>query len=757
MIVTEEEHLVRAQRLLWADETDVPDAVKLTARFLARHGMWFQLSRNGRALSCRDAAHKRQRLGHTGIPLWDEMKSFFGKVEVAGETRHLMAHCRGDRLLDFQRLAAAVGSSEPPQRLTKSDLTDIGLRYGLVNPFATWEPYALDGPFLQVPVLQVFDEDLLTPLGTPGTVMTNAGALTWGVEFRAADLASALIQREASHSTPLALRSEISESDPAAPRPPYLRGKRSIAIITGNAPESGISLWQRINADVRDLLGSQNTGDSSMPPVHVISLPELGMTMELDRRADHVWAKLEPVVRRLCETDTAILAIACNTTQYYVDPIREICDPAGVQFVSLPEVVASWLHASKVDNVALVGIPYVANLDAGWSAYADPLNPFVVEDLDPQTFDALTELAYRVKEEGPTEGGLARLRSILSRGVQSSHVILALTELSVLLELQRKPGRSGKTMVDPVALYAECLARQWLGLPFPARPKWTAQLTGLTHHGGRTSTDGLQPWNEDGVLLGTRLVPVKQSGTTPAIHQEILNVEDGALVAVADGLSSHAAGEQASRFVLARLRDAAGHLSDSETTRAFLEQTSRALHDEAQRSGDPVGEGRAATAAGLSFATQRGGSGDFVATWFSIGDCVIARLDRDSNGHASVTLLCEPDCVDGDPNRALGWTPFSVSSDATRIEEDSLFLCFTDGFPTSFGLDVDDPRLGHKLSAHPQLQPIWEALLCSGGNPDTDRKVLGFAFEEVLKAWTRLGPSTIADNVSVALARVHRP
>jgi hypothetical protein len=76
----------------------------------------------------------------------------------------------------------------------------------------------------------------------------------------------------------------------------------------------------------------------------------------------------------------------------------------------------------------------------------------------------LDELAYQVKAEGASEAGLNRLRDILRNEVASDTVVLALTELSVLLSLQRKKGKSGRLLIDPLALYADALARRCLGI-----------------------------------------------------------------------------------------------------------------------------------------------------------------------------------------------------------------------------------------------------------------------------------------------------
>ncbi len=771
--IADPDSAVRAARsLLREDELAVPAAVEQTARFLAERGVWFRLSRNAEAHSCRDAARKRQRLGHTGIPLRDEMKSFFGQVpERHGDgVRFVVAHCRADRRLDLAALAAAIGSERLPERLAHEELAAFGLAYGLVNPFEQWQPHALDGRFIHAPVLQVFDVDLLRRLGTPGTIMTNAGDLTWGVELRPEQLFDAL--SAGANGTPAPLRAAIAEQEDAARRP-HLDGRRSIAIVTGNAPESGMALWEAVNGRVRRLLGDENAGDASMPPVRVVSLPELGMTMELDARADDVWDALRPVVEELCEGDVALLAIACNTTQYFVERIRAICEPAGVAFVSLPEVVAAWLGAHRVRDVALVGIPYVAQLDGGWSAYADPLQDFDVEQLADGTLERLVELAYRVKEDGPTQGGLNRLRSILSQGVQSSHVVLALTELSILLPLQRKGGRSGKTIVDPVALYAEALARRWLGLPYPApSADWEVQATGLTHPGGRTAPDDAsRARNEDAVLLGDRVLATPASepvGGDPRVHQEVHALRraarpaDVVVVAVADGLGSHAAGARASRLVLTRLRDASARLRDPDEIEAVLEEASVALRYDAERAGDPHGAARGATVAGFVLSVV--GEGDMDACWFSVGDCLLLQLEpaASHDGDPTLRLLCLPAATpDGHPSGAVGAEGVAIPT--TRrvpppdLREGAVLLCCTDGFPASFGIRPVDRGLAERLGAHERLRPVWRRLASGRGDPGEDREAVQALADEALRAVDASnGGRQRLDNLSLAVTRIHR-
>lgn len=457
-----------ARGLLRPDEVDVPRDVLQTTHFLTAGGLWFHLSRNREARSCRDAARKRWRLGHEGIPLWDELKSFLGSfADGNGRRQYVLVHCRADRRLNFEALTQLLGATSPVERVLDSEVAAIGLDYGLVNPFSLGRlascpsVVGMAAERLERPVLQVFDADVCQPLGVPGTMMTNASSFTWAVEFHPRALVGAL-----DHT----LVGDVTEPDPEEePRAWGIVGRRSIGIITGNAPESGIALWNNINAQVRVLLGPDGRGDVSMPQVVVHSMPEMGLSMELESRKDDVWRAIRGAVESMCERNIGIVTLACNTTHYFTEHIREICADNGAEFLSMPESTAAWLRARNVDRIALVGIRYVTDL-GGWSAYTGPLSGIHVEPLSERALDLLDELAYRVKTEGVTEAGLSRLRDILRQEVSAQFIVLALTELSLLLAKQRREGKSGKVLIDPLAVYGEAVARRYLGLPFPAPP-----------------------------------------------------------------------------------------------------------------------------------------------------------------------------------------------------------------------------------------------------------------------------------------------
>jgi len=432
-----------------AGESEPPPAVLATSEFFERHGIWCLLGRNTKALSCKDAANKRYRLGKLGIPLEDELKSFLGQISGHdGGPRFVAVHCRGDQSLDMGKVRVALGAHGNIERLITTDSSEetAGL-YGLVNPFFLAAGY--DGE----PVVQVFDRAVLDHRGLPNTMMTNAGDRTWSVEFRPRDLIAALGNQ--------AIVADVTEAPPVRREGPV-----AIGIITGNAPDSGIILWQYINWRVREVMGAKFQGDLSYPPVSVRSIPGLGLSMELDKRAEQVWEELEKAVRSLCEEGIRLLSLACHTNHYFTDRIRVIAKDHGATFVSVAEAVGGWVTHNQVPELTLVGINYVADLGK-WSAYRNLREITRVEPLSAKGLERIHELGYQVKREGATEAGRNKLRSILNDEARTSHVVIALTELSILLDSQRKPAKSGRVIVDALKIYGDEIAGAYISLANP--------------------------------------------------------------------------------------------------------------------------------------------------------------------------------------------------------------------------------------------------------------------------------------------------
>lgn len=428
--------------ILWSE---LPWNVRSTVDFFNRRKLWHLLTRNSVATSCADAAARRYRLGRLGIALYDELRSFCGAAYLAdGSRRAVLCHCRANAHFDLEAVAQLLSVSQPIVRLPADEMSENHAGYGTINPFSEPSRY-----------LQVFDEDILVRYTAPHTMMTNAGEQTWAVEFKPLDVINAL-QRE---STQVQL-GKITARRSKPKRIPVF------GIITGNGPESGMALWRYLNEEIRARLtcNQRMRGDLSYPKVIIQSIPEMGLSMELPEREEEIWCVVKDAIEQLIRCEVTHLAIACNTTHYYSDRIRHIYGTA-IQFVSMVDVTSDHMRKVNAEDATIIGIPIVAGLGEH-SAYKS-LASLGVHPLDERYRPYIQEMAYLVKQwdaRSPDTRSLNRLQHVMRSGISTSQVLVASTEVSVLLErfprLRERIG--GKIVVDSLRLYGQALAEIYL-------------------------------------------------------------------------------------------------------------------------------------------------------------------------------------------------------------------------------------------------------------------------------------------------------
>lgn len=426
----------------------VPSAVMNCAVRLEQLGIWHQFSRNRLAMSCSDAAQKRNRLGHTGIPLWDELKSYLGGYDdVAGRHRHFLAHCRGDRELDFAKVEIALGARGEIRRLDSDTTAALGTTYGLVNPFTVGDE-----------VVQIFDYELRHSLGVPGTVMTNAGDHTWAVEF---DPAEFVVRQSGARWADIVLPQNETDR-----RRWGVRDPETIGILTGNPCDSGLDLCAAINTHIRQLLGRNSLGDVSMARIVLVSTPQIGISMEMDRREGPLRKALMAAVDELCDLGAKIIAHPAHTTHYFAHDIAERARQRHARFVSMVDATANRLRQSGIQEIALLGTRYVTDFQDQWSVYRDALADFIVHSPTPEGWKKIHDLGYEVQQNGATAAAFNWMRDLLRNEVPATcrHVVLAMTEFSPVLRQLKQRGRQGKVLIDPIDLYADVVAREYLGL-----------------------------------------------------------------------------------------------------------------------------------------------------------------------------------------------------------------------------------------------------------------------------------------------------
>jgi len=444
------DEIARAKTLLYYNEVEIPVNVLTVISFCCEHHFGFILSRNIKVMSCKDARSNRVRLGHTGIPLFDELKSIvFIGVDEQGNKIIIAAHCRGHMNININKIVDICSLVSTPTILPEDELSArFGMVFGTVNPMLL----AVNSGNT---VINIFDIGLTEPVAEcPGTMMTNAGNHTWGIELEPNLLIKAISG---------AIVDSIATPDKELDyfEVPQTVNPKSIGIITGNGPDSGIALWQKINSYFVEQLGTHFIGDISLPKVTVISLPAMGLSMELDKRDTATWETISEAIKGMIQNNVKILSLACHTTHYYTSRIRDAFEHGGRKFVSMPETTIRYIKESELTDIALLGIGYVANLQK-YSAYTE-LKNLNVEIVSNEVLAEFHKLGYEVKKMQNIYGAFQKFINLVKTEIKAKNVIIALTELSILYESQRKRSQV-KNIIDPLDIYAKEIVRQSLGL-----------------------------------------------------------------------------------------------------------------------------------------------------------------------------------------------------------------------------------------------------------------------------------------------------
>jgi len=427
--------------LTWGNNmTKKPVEVLKLEKKLENEKIWFITSNNENnreVQGCWDAVNYRVRLGHSKIPIFCELKSNFGFINKDNDKKYLLVHYRGNQKLDYEKI----------KKLTEADFQRIedetelqnlfGSGFGLVNPFLGFD---------RSDILQIFDKSLTTQQFIPYTMMTNASHRRWGIEFKPDELINSL--------------PNILIEDVVIENTKFEIKKHKIGILTGNSPESGILLWEGINERIRKNFSEYFLGDISFPEVIIESIPEMGLSMELDKRFEDVKEVVGKGITNLCERGATIVCIACNTTQYFSKMSKKICSKHdNVIYVSIPETTYKYLKKNKIKEFDFLGINYVSDFEK-WSGFKN-LNKeeFDLYPLEKQYISQINEFAYDLKKKKEIKVLRQNFVRFIKRSTNTNTIILALTELSILYNLEEEyiKKHSEKNYFNTLTILAETI------------------------------------------------------------------------------------------------------------------------------------------------------------------------------------------------------------------------------------------------------------------------------------------------------------
>jgi len=179
----------------------------------------------------------------------------------------------------------------------------------------------------------------------------------------------------------------------------------------------------------------------------------MGWSMELSSRSERLLPIVEEEVDRLVSTGAKVVALACNTTQYFRSSLDARLASNGAIFVDLVRPVREWLKTHEDRTIFVVAIGHVTSA-AGWSAF-----PFLQEmpnvRLPDEKQSAVIErVAYDVKQNGIDHRTYQKFRSVV-RDAEADVVLLLLTEFSMIFDKFRRTVMARTKIVDALDLLAE--------------------------------------------------------------------------------------------------------------------------------------------------------------------------------------------------------------------------------------------------------------------------------------------------------------
>lgn len=424
--------------LLRHGEESIPIPVLQTIALFEQFGCWFRLSRNPAVRSCKEAAHSRSRLGVKGIPLEDELKSFFcWYVDEDGNRRPIGLHCRANHQFDLKKTKLLLGT-ESLEKVGEDELHQLfAMNYGIVNPFST---QLVDGKSMH----HFFGMSLRHALMPPYTMMTNAGDLTWAIEFKPMELISKLPNFQM-----LDIESQAANSAPL-----------QVGILTGSSPDTAIDFWQVLNDLVRLKLGNHYHGDVSLPRILIESLPALSASVEAVER----WSDIIPMIRegfnRLRNNGAEIACCLCNFPPTLEDEIQSYCQFLGIEYVNRYEVMSAFTSKQFPEPVSVVTTwPFSQQLSFGANV-SQPENLSV---------DTLRLFQAKVNKEGPNGAAINMARDLM-RKLDLAHTVLVETnELSLVLKKQGSAHKSGRTYIHSTDLITDRIATLHVAMAHPKR------------------------------------------------------------------------------------------------------------------------------------------------------------------------------------------------------------------------------------------------------------------------------------------------
>lgn len=266
-----------------------------------------------------------------------------------------------------------------------------------------------------------------------------------------------------------------------------MASRGTIGIITGSGPAAGMDMMQKVLDTNIAMLGGDFKGDTDTPPMVVLSVPQLGFSMDMETNCESVWVHLHRTIVQItamCD----VFCIACNTLHYFEDRIHDL--GVGDKFVSFVDVVADFLEsAHDHHDVALLGSRQTMDQtpanEGGWSPYFRRGIELEVPDrAECDKLHSAIHFAKKCEFDEAVQSYVDVSCTLVERNVRK--ILLACTELPLIHDAAQETANMDWAAGVDVVDVSNLVARELLVRTLQRTARTTQPTCSITHRDLRT-------------------------------------------------------------------------------------------------------------------------------------------------------------------------------------------------------------------------------------------------------------------------------
>jgi ribosomal protein S18 acetylase RimI-like enzyme/aspartate/glutamate racemase len=186
----------------------------------------------------------------------------------------------------------------------------------------------------------------------------------------------------------------------------------------------------------------------------------MGVSIEFKERLDIIEEVVTKSIINLCKNGATIICVGSNIIQYFSTRIKKICSLFNAEFVEIADVLKNSFVTKEINKFDFIGISHAADLNE-YNSFSFLEKDFDVAFPDVQTLKIIREISINAKKNTESNKVAQPLGNILKQKTKNETIVVALTEISTVLDHHKKLVKS-KTVIDTLQLMADYVAKKYV-------------------------------------------------------------------------------------------------------------------------------------------------------------------------------------------------------------------------------------------------------------------------------------------------------